>query len=754
MGAELLSSKLVVQEEAPSLRTVPGVPTAIGAIVGIFQKGPVGVATLVTSDAEAERIFGSDVVDGVGREAVRGFFANGGQQLYVVRTVHYTNPATPGTKTSVKATFDLQTPATAPTAGAVLGSVAEPFSLSPGQTLSVDIDGGGAALATFLATAAQVTGAATGPFALVDGWEISFDVDGVTRNVTFDTAEFVDISNATAQEVVDVINAEVPGIAAVVSANAVRITSDTLGTDSDIDNFADVSGAAVAALGLTGLSDTGTGNVADILAVTVAEVKTVVEAAVAGCTVNNVAGAVQIVSNTTGASSSVLVEAVSTADTAIGLDNATHTGSTGAAVATLRLIGKYDGAYANAITALIQTATSGKTAEFNLVVLFAGVVVERFPNLSMDDSSDRYVETVVNDVNTGSNYISVLDLDANPANPDLERPADSPGTPPVAFGPLAGGDDGLVGIDDNDFIGTDAGKTGIRGFDMVNPNVLFVPDRPTAAVHNAQVTYCEVTRDLSMFAVLDPPAGLDKSAIVTYVESTAGLENLSEFGMIYWPQVKVLNPNKAVFGNSDNIVVPASGRIAGMIRRTDASREGGVYEPPAGIEKGRLLGVTGLETDSVLEEAVRDFIAPHRINPITKLPNQPIALDDSMTLKGGGNFPSISERRGVTFIEQSLKAGLQFARQRNNDASLRAEVERSITSFLLTQMRVNAFRSQEASKAFFVDVSEAINPASEQFAGKLNVRVGLATQKPARFIILSFSQDTRAIDEEIAAAGA
>jgi phage tail sheath protein FI len=38
--------------------------------------------------------------------------------------------------------------------------------------------------------------------------------------------------------------------------------------------------------------------------------------------------------------------------------------------------------------------------------------------------------------------------------------------------------------------------------------------------------------------------------------------------------------------------------------------------------------------------------------------------------------------------------------------------------------------------------------------GKLIARVGLATNKPAEFIILRISQDTRALEAELAAAGA
>src|SRR5262249_31425043 len=141
---------------------------------------------------------------------------------------------------------------------------------------------------------------------------------------------------------------------------------------------------------------------------------------------------------------------------------------------------------------------------------------------------------------------------------------------------------------------------------------------------------------------------------------------------------------------------------------------------------------------------------PKRINPLTTFPGAPRFIDGARTLKGGGNFPTVAERRGVTFIEQSVKAGLQFARHKNNTQALRAMLARTGFSLLLAQIRVGGFRSTDPKKAFFVDFGDALNPASA--ASLVTGRIGLATNKPAEFIVLRFSQDTRAIDAELAAA--
>jgi hypothetical protein len=68
-------------------------------------------------------------------------------------------------------------------------------------------------------------------------------------------------------------------------------------------------------------------------------------------------------------------------------------------------------------------------------------------------------------------------------------------------------------------------------------------------------------------------------------------------------------------------------------------------------------------------------------------------------------------------------------------------------------MNNGAFRSRTPKSAFFVDVSDTLNPPSVIFAGKLIARIGLATNKPAEFILLKIAQDTRALEAELVSAG-
>jgi phage tail sheath protein FI len=87
----------VYVEEIPSgVRTIVGVPTAIAAFVGRALKGPVNEATVITSYADYERMFGGLWVESAMSYAVRDFYLNGGGRAVIVRLVHAAPPAAGG----------------------------------------------------------------------------------------------------------------------------------------------------------------------------------------------------------------------------------------------------------------------------------------------------------------------------------------------------------------------------------------------------------------------------------------------------------------------------------------------------------------------------------------------------------------------------------------------------------------------------------------------------------------------------------
>jgi uncharacterized protein len=733
MSNELLASKVVIFEEEPKVRGIKAAATSVSGAIGIAERGPIGVAVSCTSLEDVQQVFGGFTPDSDLALAVKGFYENGGGLLWIVRTCHYTDVSDPVTATAVRA-FAYITAEGVPSPARVVGTQTGPFRLANDDQLAIAEGGNPEDVIVFEGSAASIQAGGAGPFALSDGQTLTLMLeDEVEQTMIFNAGDFADIGNATSEELAAVINAQIDGGKALVDAGTLAIASDTEGLASRVQV---TGGTANVALGFgTGIVQ-GTGNVERLQSVTVDEVKALVEAAVPEVFVAAEAGGELAISTVaTGASASLQV-GVSTAQ-AFGLDTDLYEGSDSGTANVLRVEGKDPGAFANRIEVEVKPPTSGEAGAFNLAITEDGVDRPGFPNLSMDPSHARYVEKIVNDERTGSNLIRVVDQQV------AGMPAPDPQT-----SQLVGGDDGLSGLDDNDFIGVSAAKTGLYALNKVQDlSILFIPGRATPAMHNAMVGYCEVERDGLVFAVLDPPEGYGSTEIVDYVKSTAALQNLSENAAIYWPRVEILNPSKAVFGPEEKIPAPPSGVVCGIFARTDAARPGGVYDPPAGTEKGKMFGVLGFETDDVLEEAHRDIVYPERINPLTTSPGAPRFIDGSRTLKDDGQFPYVAEKRGVIFIRRSLKEGLRFARHKNNDESLRAQVMRTIKAFLTIQMNNSAFQSKDPKKAFFIEISDK---PTDIMANKLTGRVGLAMNKATDWVVIGISADTRALDEELA----
>lgn len=745
--AELISSKVVVVEAPPKIRNLPPIPTGLASFIGVAERGPIGQATFATSFAEYTRIFGSYTANADLTLAVEDFFRNGGRSCFVVRTVHYTDVTDPNSYIAVKSSVTILDRGGAAAPATVL-STSETWHLDPGDHIDLDFDDGGTQVATITATPATIECATAETYDFTGGGQtLLLKInDGFLQTVTFQVGDFVAPGAATAEEVAVAINKAIVDGQAFPSTTGtkVSISSDRLGTGAKVEV---TGGTANAALGFSTTPITGTGNVADTRAVTAAEIAAMITALppAGGGTATVVGDKVKLTSGATGASAEVeVVSSTSTKETVFTVG--VYLGSDAGTSDTLTVEGKYAGLYGDNLKAVIKAATGGETDEFNLEILVSDVQKEVFPNLSMTDTDDNYVEDIVNDPDTGSALVQVIDEDS-PASPPNDLPA-------LGTYALTGGDDGLTGLVDVDFIGSAAGKTGFFSFDLIQDIAIgpLAPNRATAAVQVAQLDYAEVTRKGSMFVVLGPPAGLDKSAVVTYVGTTASLEQLSEFGAFYWPRVKITNPSTSVFGLTKLITIDPVGVIAGVYARTDGAFPGGVYRAPAGLEFGTMAGVVDFETEEVLEEPARDFIAAHRINPLTSFPGAPRFIDGHDTLKSTGNWPTVPERRGVIFIEQTIKRGMEVFRHSPNDAITRAAAFRTITAFLLLQLDLRAFRSQVPDEAFKVDVSDELNKPSVVLARKLLAEISLATNPPVNWVVLTFSQDVRAIEAEIARA--
>lgn len=134
------------------------------------------------------------------------------------------------------------------TSGTVTSNGFEPFSLSDPSSLILKIDQGLEDVFVFESgSRSTILSANTETFTLADGQTLDVSVDGaIAQTITFNTADFVDITNATAVEVVAVILDTLIGGFAAVDTGAVRLTSLTKGVSSLINVTGGTAAAAFA----------------------------------------------------------------------------------------------------------------------------------------------------------------------------------------------------------------------------------------------------------------------------------------------------------------------------------------------------------------------------------------------------------------------------------------------------------------------------------------------------------------------------
>lgn len=405
---------------------------------------------------------------------------------------------------------------------------------------------------------------------------------------------------------------------------------------------------------------------------------------------------------------------------------------------TLQVDAITDGAWANAFTIVVAAASNGASNNFNLSVRKGSVTLEAYTNLSMLDSDPNYVETVINQgvgSQPASKYIRVTDLDSATASPN-----DMPATGTFDLDGDTAGADGLSSLADADYVGglTSNKTAGLSCFNRLpDLDIIIAPDRATSSFVNSLITHNN-TRQRPAFLVLELPSGQTIAQIRTFVRSTAALIGSTERAAVYYPRPKVENPDKSIFGNGATVVAPCSGAIAGLYARVAAAKDFGAFTSPAG-KPLKLRTALALETLDIEDPTNRGLVFDDQINPLTTDTDVGgIYVDGARTLNPNGAFPFVGESRGITFLEIQVGNALDPQRHKNNTAALRSALKSEIEAFLRRGLPAGAYATDVEKDAFAVDASDALNPVSEQGAGRLRIKVGAATAKPAEFIFLDF----------------
>lgn len=387
--------------------------------------------------------------------------------------------------------------------------------------------------------------------------------------------------------------------------------------------------------------------------------------------------------------------------------------------------------FAAGLAATYTAASTVTSSEFDLTVLENSITVETWPQLSMVDASDNFVETVINNPTTGSGYIKVTDLDAAIGN-GLDNPA-------VGTTALASGADGTGSLAATDYIGDSSARNGMYALDDIDDiNIVCIPDGAgVLAVTNAGLSYCASRKDC--FYIADMPAGKTPTTGKAFKDTIT----TNSYGALYYPLIYVNDPLSST--GTKKLVYP-SGHIAGAYARIDNTR--GVWKAPAGVE-GVLYGALDIEYN--VTDSEQDTLNPYGVNCIRNLKGIGVTIWGARTLSADAEWKYVPVRRVFEYIEESILSGTNWAVFEPNNENLWFKLSVSVSSFLNNLWKDGGLAGSKPSEAFYVKCDSSTNPQSSIDVGKVIMEIGVAPLKPAEFVVIRIGQwDGGKLVQEIA----
>lgn len=405
--------------------------------------------------------------------------------------------------------------------------------------------------------------------------------------------------------------------------------------------------------------------------------------------------------------------------------------TTGTAVPILKLSCVSVGVWGNSIYVDITDSVTGN-GRFNLTVRYGGTsdssIVERFLDVTMNRTDQRYAVSMLNSTLLGSKYIQAIDLGAYTTwNTAITPKTQSP----IA---LASGSDGSA---------TPSLLTATQTLSTIQGNLdLNLPAVTDTAILNPILAWTEAQPNI--FTVVDVPRALigadgvtpnEAATVNQYLAMVLGNSQITPSAAVslYGPWVQVPDPISATPGATR--VLPPGGAVLGLYSQTDGLY--GVQKSPAGVTIP-LQRVAG--TELAFQNSNLDTLNSNGVNVIRNVSSYGFCVMGARTLLT--NLPSryVSIERTLMNVQFTLTGLTQFAVFENNNPTLWATLSAVVSQYLQGIWQQGVLQGDTAEQAYFVECDSGNNTPTSIAAGEVHVQVGLALNSPAEFVVIDINQ--------------
>jgi len=187
------------------------------------------------------------------------------------------------------------------------------------------------------------------------------------------------------------------------------------------------------------------------------------------------------------------------------------------------------------------------------------------------------------------------------------------------------------------------------------------------------------------------------------------------------------------------VVLAPSSAMAGIYARVDSTS--GVWKSPANVGLNYVVAPTVKISDKEQELLNVNPDTGKSINAIRNFTGKGNLVWGARTLDGNSNeWRYISVRRFFSMVEESVKKATERFMFEPNTKNTWIRVQTMIENFLNQQWQNGALAGSKPEEAYYVKVDLGTTMSPEDvLAGIMNIDIGMATVRPAEFIVLRFS---------------
>lgn len=308
---------------------------------------------------------------------------------------------------------------------------------------------------------------------------------------------------------------------------------------------------------------------------------------------------------------------------------------------------------------------------------------------------------------------------------------------------LTGGDNGLSGLSDADYIGDEAAGTGFYAFDEVDDGSLQLsaPDCSSFNVAIAGQAYCENRGDLLYLSAI--PKGLKPQEAINYRKGKGadgkgdGAPFSSSYGALFYPHLKVLDVL-----TDETILINPTGDVLGVFAYSDNAAE--EWFAAAGYKRGKINNCLGVEYNvgARAREKEGGLLVENQINPICVFEDAGTVVWGNETLQQTASaLREIHIRRLLLVMKKGLAKSCRINLFEPNDPTLWRDTYNMLNPYLqnIKERRgMYDYRLMCDQDAQSVDEAK-VNTAENIDKGEFHVQIWIKPTRVAKWMIIDLN---------------